>query len=65
MSKAPLPIWGWACIAGIVSVFALMIWLEREPNQYTIAALVMVAAFILGVSIPPPWGGGTTGKAGE
>ena len=57
-SKTPVPVWGWACIGGIVSVFGLMIWLDREPNQYLIAALVMVAAFILGVSIPPPWGGG-------
>lgn len=62
MNKQPLPTWGWLCISGIVGVLGFMAWLDRAPDQYLIAALVMIAAFILGVSIPPPWGGGGMGS---
>ena len=61
--KPPVPVWGWACIGGVISVFALMAWLDRAPDQYLVAALVMVAAFILGVTVPPPWGGSGGSKA--
>lgn len=63
-AKPPVPPWGWACLGGIIAVFGLMVYLEREPDQYLTAALVVVAAFILGVSIPPPWGGGGQGVGG-
>lgn len=62
-TRPPIPPWGWACIGGIIAVFALMVFTEKDPDQYLIAALVMVAAFILGISIPPPWGGPGGSKA--
>lgn len=62
MNKPTVPIWGWACVGGIVGVFGLMALRDAEPNQYLVGALVIVAAFILGVSLPPPWGNGRGGS---
>lgn len=65
MKRSPVPVWGWACVGGVIAVLGMMVYLQREADQYIIAALVTVAAFILGVSIPPPWGGPPTRSSEE
>lgn len=57
--RPPVPLWGWLCLLAIIAVFALMAVQEKPADAYLISGVVMIAAFILGVSIPPPWGGGS------